>query len=159
MHDRRMNTCIHDTLVWMRTRTCTDAVLYVSSHAELQLKTIMHKYARSLTHGCILITLFNSGFIIGSAWYADCKGYKRPCPWNTHTFTHLHTPICTCTNLYNIICVEHLSVPGAVVNKPSPWREVPANEVNCMLLHCVTQWGWPAAAWGSCSPGHCASLC
>lgn len=52
--------------------------------------------------------------------------------------------------------MEHLSLPGAVVNNPSPWREGPANEVDRMPLHCVTHWGWLA---GRSSPGHWSSLC
>lgn len=61
--------------------------------------------------------------------------------------------------LHGIISVQHLSEPSAAVNNLSPRREGPANEVECMLLHCVTRRGWLAAACCSCTLGHRASLC
>lgn len=61
--------------------------------------------------------------------------------------------------LRGIISVQHLSEPSAAVNNLSPRREGPANEVECMLLHCVTRRGWLAAACCSCTLGRRASLC
>jgi len=88
--------------------------------------------------------ILSSGFFKGSAWFADRMNTNSFVPRNTHFL--LRTPICTCTNLYSIISVEQLSLHGAVVNNPFPSREGPANEVNCMPLHCVTHWGLLAAA-------------
>lgn len=107
-----------------------------------------HCELHSQTHECLYIQIYSAQDLLQVEPYLlTCKKHTH-----THTLTYLCTPVCICTSLYSVISVQHLSEPGAVVNNPSPSREGPANEVNCMLLHCVTQGGWLAPQHGA--PAH-----
>lgn len=122
LHDRQN---VQNTLLWLCIR-----------------HTQIHK--NSLTDAWIIIYI--QWIKIGLT--LDCYQFSLIC-WllcpETHT-VHTHLCVyCVCSKFFAIVSVQHLSEPFARVNKPSPWREGPANEVYCMLLHCVTQQSWPAS--------------
>lgn len=125
--------------VWVEVQKSFFSIAHTCSHTNTSLKfnVVIH---------VLHLNMAISGLIMDSSWFVGKRNTNSLSP-ETHTYSYLHTPICTCIYLYCILSVEHLSLHCAEVNSPFPWREGPTNEVNCMPLHCVTHWGSLAAAW------------